>query len=204
VSTDALVVALDDADEHVQSAALDALAESGQAERPAVLSRVAAIALRDARWWMRRRAVFALAHAAEALGEARAAGAVDALAAACAEDAEPRVREAARAALRTLGIPPSFASDRRALSASPRVVSRRQRLNRRSVRGWLSIDDFRPVPLHNGAPGGPAQGMVAKARRIGLRSRHRLWQVRHVPRAGCAGLQRLRFGPGARTETKCE
>jgi HEAT repeat protein len=116
-STDALIVALDDADEHVQSAALDALAESGQAERLAVLSRVAAIALRDARWWMRRRAVFALAHAAsgaaaaplaqvlagdryvyvreaaaEALGEARAAGAIDALAAACAEDAEPRVR----------------------------------------------------------------------------------------------------------------
>jgi hypothetical protein len=124
----ALAAALDDGDERVQSAALDALGD-GSAELSAdARARLAALASADPRWWMRRRAVAALARAlgaaarpaieralledtyayvreqaATSLGELRSDAAVSALARASQNDAEPRVRVAAARALARIG-----------------------------------------------------------------------------------------------------
>jgi tetratricopeptide (TPR) repeat protein len=125
--TDAsLTAALDDGDEQVQSAAL---ARIGAEQRDGpTIERVAAIAARDPRWWMRLRAVQALgrsgaeraalhlgsvlAHdsyayvreaAADALRGGRSRQAVPPLAQALSSDLEPRVREAAARALRVIG-----------------------------------------------------------------------------------------------------
>ncbi len=122
-----LTAALDDGDEQVQSAALARVGPGvGDAH---IVQRVAAIAQRDARWWMRLRAVQALGRiggesatrqllpvlqhdayayvreaAAAALGSVQAAQAVPALAQTLG-DPEPRVRLAAARALLAIGGP---------------------------------------------------------------------------------------------------
>jgi tetratricopeptide (TPR) repeat protein len=129
-SANSVVAALDDGDEQVQSAALDALTSAVLTDNPAALTRLSALARTDPRWWIRRRAVAALGRvggeraiaplaqilsgdayayvreaAATALGQAGARAAEPKLAEALANDPEPRVRLAAQAALRTIGAP---------------------------------------------------------------------------------------------------
>lgn len=126
----ALAAALDDRDERVQSAALDGLSDAAGELPPAARERIALLARSDPRWWMRRRAVAALARAlgvealpvaeralredpyayvreqaATSLGELAVDAAVPALSAAARSDAEPRVRAAAARALVRVGTP---------------------------------------------------------------------------------------------------
>jgi HEAT repeat protein len=126
----ALAAALDDGDERVQSAALDALGGGASELSAEARARLTALAGSDPRWWMRRRAVAALGRAlgegarpaieralledpyayvreqaATSLGELRSDAAVPALARAAQGDSEPRVRVAAARALARIGSP---------------------------------------------------------------------------------------------------
>jgi HEAT repeat protein len=123
----ALLAALEDGDEQVQSKALDRIGPADNSN-PRALERVAETATHDGRWWVRLRAVAALGRvgseraatwllpvlasdsyayvreaAAAALGATRSAHAVSALSTALARDPEPRVRVAAARALQRTG-----------------------------------------------------------------------------------------------------